>query len=116
MTALSATISSSSSLPIVILAAANTVVAGLLALMHNSGLPERYKNDWNEFEKVEIKIKELVETGIVKEGVSRDDAVEACFKKYKQARKTVERNRPGSYAASTSLKNQISSKGTNQSS
>jgi len=38
--------------PITILAAINTVVAGLLALMHNSGLPERYRKDMNEFDKI----------------------------------------------------------------
>lgn len=30
---------------ITVLAAANTIVAGLLALMHNSGLPDRYQKD-----------------------------------------------------------------------
>jgi len=38
--------------PITILAAVSTVVAGLLALMHNSGLPERYRKDMNEFDRI----------------------------------------------------------------
>lgn len=38
---------------ITVLAAINTVDAGLLALMHNSGLPDRYRLDKVEFIKVE---------------------------------------------------------------
>lgn len=41
------------SIAVTISAATNTVIAGLLALMHNSGLPGRYKSDWNEFEELE---------------------------------------------------------------
>jgi len=41
------------SVPITVLAAINTVNAGLLALMHNSGLPDRYRLDKVEFTKVE---------------------------------------------------------------
>ncbi len=42
---------------ITVLAAVNTVLAGLLALMHNSGLPDRYKNDWTEFDEMEMYLK-----------------------------------------------------------
>lgn len=38
--------------PITIFAAVNTVGAGLLALMHNSGLPDRYRLDKVEYSKV----------------------------------------------------------------
>ncbi len=36
-----------------VLAAINTVVAGLLALMHNSGLPDRYRMNKVQFAIVE---------------------------------------------------------------
>jgi hypothetical protein len=48
------------------IAAVNTINAGLLALMHHSGLPHRYMNDWKEFDGVEIHVKELMESGLVK--------------------------------------------------
>ena len=41
------------STPITALAAANTIGAGILALLHNSGLPDRYRLDKAEFSKVE---------------------------------------------------------------
>ncbi len=40
-------------IPITVLAAINTVDAGLLALMHNSGLPDRYRMNKVEFTRVE---------------------------------------------------------------
>ena len=43
----------STATPITVLAAINAVDAGLLALMHNSGLPDRYRLDRVEFVKVE---------------------------------------------------------------
>jgi len=46
-------LSSTSGTPITLLAALNTVDAGLLALMHNSGIPERYRSNRVEFSKVE---------------------------------------------------------------
>jgi len=64
---------------ITILAAANTVNAGLLALMHNSGMPDRFKHDWNEFDKVEMFMKELIDAGIVREGVSKEDVIADCY-------------------------------------
>ncbi|KAH7360297.1 hypothetical protein BKA65DRAFT_182119 [Rhexocercosporidium sp. MPI-PUGE-AT-0058] len=87
---------------ITLLAAANTVLAGLLALMHNSGLPERYKNDWTEFDEVEMFMKELVETGIVQSGWSRDQTIEHCYALYRRAKGTVTRNKPTSYTTSAS--------------
>jgi hypothetical protein len=45
--------------PITVIAAINTSIAGILALMHNSGLPDRYRSDRNEFCKVEEYLKEV---------------------------------------------------------
>lgn len=47
----------SSRLPVTVLAATQTVVAGLLALLHNSGLPDRYRSNQGEFGKVERHIR-----------------------------------------------------------
>lgn len=46
-------LSTSKGTPITLLAAINTIDAGLLALMHNSGIPERYNSNRVEFSKVE---------------------------------------------------------------
>jgi len=66
--------------------------------MHNSGLPDRYKNDWNEFDNVEMYLKELMESGIVRDGLGRDGAIEHCFDLYKKAKQTVAKNKPAAYA------------------
>ncbi|CRK00788.1 hypothetical protein BN1723_020868, partial [Verticillium longisporum] len=42
-----------SGIPITILAGVNTVIAGMLAMLHNSGLPDRYRINQAEFEGVE---------------------------------------------------------------
>lgn len=44
-------------IPITVLAASQTVIAGLLALMHNSGLPERYRFLRWEFSEVEDRLR-----------------------------------------------------------
>ncbi|PBP19303.1 hypothetical protein BUE80_DR009510 [Diplocarpon rosae] len=87
---------------ITVLAAVNTVLAGLLALMHNSGLPDRYKNDWTEFDEVEMYLKELVEAGVVRSGWSCEQVVEHCFALYRRAKGTVARNKPAAYSSTTS--------------
>jgi hypothetical protein len=87
---------------ITVLAAANTVNAGLLALIHNSGLPDRFRNDWNEFDKVEMFLRELMETGIVKEGWDRDQVIADCFHRYTAAKNTIWQNKPATYSSSTS--------------
>lgn len=99
MTALASS-STLSNTVITILAAANTINAGLLALMHNSGLPDRYKNDWTEFEKVEMFMKELIISGIIREEVSREDIIIDCYERYAKARETVSRNKPSAYTSS----------------
>src|SRR4051812_20024316 len=68
-----ASASKTNNLIVTILAAANTINAGVLALMHNSGLPDRYKNDGIEYEAVEMYMRELIDGAIVREGVSRED-------------------------------------------
>ncbi|KAL2074145.1 hypothetical protein VTL71DRAFT_7923 [Oculimacula yallundae] len=101
LTALGST-SAGTNLRITLLAAANTVLAGLLALMHNSGLPERYKNDWTEFDEVEMYLRELVETGIIQSGWTRDQTIEHCYELYRRAKGTVTRNKPTAYTTSSS--------------
>lgn len=104
MTALGSSITNNNTV-LVVLAAINTMIAGFLALMHNSGLPERYKNDGNEFDEVENTMKELMETGILKKGVVRDEAIEECFEMYRQAKKTISKNKPAAYATTIGQSN-----------
>ncbi|EKD14123.1 uncharacterized protein L3040_007877 [Drepanopeziza brunnea f. sp. 'multigermtubi'] len=87
---------------ITILAAANTVNAGLLALLHNSGIPGRTRNDWNEYDKVEMFLLGLMDSGIVQQGMTTADVIQTCFNKYSNARATVERNQPSYYASTSS--------------
>ena len=87
---------------VTVLAAANTVVAGILALMHNSGVPQRFQNDWNEFDKVEIFIRGLIDTGIVEEGWNRDQVISDCFHRYSTAKDTISKNKPMSYVFTSS--------------
>jgi hypothetical protein len=75
ITALAPSSTFSKNTSITILAAANTVNADILVLMHNSGLPDRYKNDWNEFDNVEMFVKEVLESGIVRDGMGRDEVI-----------------------------------------
>jgi hypothetical protein len=96
LTALGARAASNETL-ITVLAAANTIVAGLLALMHNSGLPNRYQNDWNEFDKVEAYIRELMDTGIVLRDMTRDEVVETCYSIFRKAKETISKNQPAAY-------------------
>ena len=83
---------------ITILAAANTVNAGLVALLHNSGLPGRIRNDWNEYDKVEMYLVEMMDSRIAEDGMSTADVIQTCFNKYSNARATVERNKPNYYS------------------
>ncbi|KAM7187046.1 hypothetical protein V8F33_011465 [Rhypophila sp. PSN 637] len=88
-------------IPITVLAAVNTVSAGLLALMHNSGLPDRYRLNKVEFVKVEDYIKELLDTGIVENGQTVDSVLIDCFARFQTAKATVLVNMPDSYTLST---------------
>ncbi|KAF5691467.1 C6 transcription factor [Fusarium circinatum] len=87
---------------ITILAASNTVIAGLLALLHNSGIPDRYRYDKSEFQKVENHIREVLATGIVRADQSVQEALAKCYDRFEHARRTVEANMPSSYAPSSS--------------
>jgi hypothetical protein len=42
---------------------------------------------------VEIHVKELLESGLVKKGVSRDQAIETCISMYRKAKERVVRNK-----------------------
>jgi hypothetical protein len=89
------------SLVITILGAANTVIAGLLALIKGQGLPERLRKDEVEFRKLQDWIEEteaLLAVGII--GRDRKEVgllVEIAFKKYNAAKASEENNRPDSY-------------------
>ena len=96
LTALGAS-SALNGIPITVLAAANTVNAGVIALLHNSGLPGRFRNDWNEFKKVEIHIVELIHSGIVRKDITVADAIERCWLMYREATDTVLGNKSESY-------------------
>jgi hypothetical protein len=92
---------------VTILAAANTVNAGLLALMHNSGLPDRYKNDWNVLEELEMWIWKVVETGVLEmtgrgeDGWDAQEVVHECFERYAEVKKTIAKNKPAAYLPTT---------------
>ncbi|KAI9171101.1 hypothetical protein HJFPF1_00581 [Paramyrothecium foliicola] len=83
--------------PITILGAANTIIAGLLALLHNSGLPDRHKNNMFEFERLQDHIKELLESGLIPAHQTLDQALAGCFHAYQDAKATVAENMPLSY-------------------
>ncbi|KAG9249109.1 hypothetical protein BJ878DRAFT_485549 [Calycina marina] len=102
LTGLGASTSSSNStsyigLALTILAAANTVNAGIVALLHNSGLPGRFRNDWYEFKKVEMHVMELVHSGVVRKEAGIAEAIERCWAMYRQANETVLGNKSNSY-------------------
>ncbi|KAI0438312.1 hypothetical protein F4803DRAFT_555165 [Xylaria telfairii] len=83
--------------PITIIAAINTSVAGILALLHNSGLPDRYRWDRNEFYRLEEHIKEIVDTGLVPVSHSVNDVLAECFQLFASALQTVQNNAPSMY-------------------
>ncbi|KAK1778555.1 hypothetical protein QBC45DRAFT_467273 [Copromyces sp. CBS 386.78] len=87
--------------PITILAAINTTIAGLLALMHNSGLPDRLRLNKVEFEQVADHLKELLDTGIVEVGQGVDDVLNNCFSRFHTAKATVWANMPDAYTSSS---------------
>jgi hypothetical protein len=108
LTSLSASNAADHHTAITILAAANTVNAGLVALLHNSGLPGRIRNDFVEYEKVQLWMEEVMRGGVAlgnglnKEGLPdgltvRDRVVGEANARYWRARATVEKNRPNAY-------------------
>jgi len=96
LTALGAT-SHTHGTAITILAAANTVNGGIIALLTNTGLPDRFLNDWNEFDDVETYLKEIIETGLVESDSSADDVVVGCYQRFQDAKTTIRKNKPASY-------------------
>jgi hypothetical protein len=89
--------SASDGMPVTVLGAINTVVAGLLALIHNTGLPDRYRHDMIEFEKVEDHIRKILDTCIVPADKTIDQVVAECFELYHNAKATVVANMPFTY-------------------
>lgn len=85
--------------PITILAAVNTAIAGILALLHNSGLPDRYRNDMAEFEELEDHIKEVLDSSIAPADQTTEQILAECFDLYRDAKATVAVNMPANYAA-----------------
>ncbi|KAL7628109.1 hypothetical protein AAE478_002306 [Parahypoxylon ruwenzoriense] len=84
------------------IAAVNTCVGGILALMHNSGLPDRYRSDRNEFYKLEEHLKSIVDTALVPADQDINDVLATCFDMFRDARQTVQNNIPASYTAAPS--------------
>lgn len=93
--------SNKSGLAITILAAANTLNAGLIALFNNTGMPDRFWNDWNEFEDVEMYVRELIETGLVDSNKKKEEVVAGCFVRFQAVRQTIRKNKPGSYTGTS---------------
>ncbi|KAI0391349.1 hypothetical protein F5Y17DRAFT_14879 [Xylariaceae sp. FL0594] len=96
LTALGAT-SRRNGTPITAIAAINTGVAGVLALMHNSGLPDRHRSNRNEFQILEEHIKAVVDTGLVPVHYTANDALAECFDMFATAFQTVQNNIPSNY-------------------
>lgn len=90
-------------IPITVLGAANTIIAGLLALLHNSGLPDRYRHNMAEFEVLEDRIRELLDSGLVPVDETIDQTLAECFDHYHQAKVTVAANMPVTYNSKRSL-------------
>ncbi|KAF6841520.1 hypothetical protein CMUS01_03553 [Colletotrichum musicola] len=89
--------------PITVLAAANTINAGILALLHNSGVPDRYRSDQLEFEEVEDHIKKVLDTAVVPEDMTIDQVIAQCFDLYTEAKTTIQANMPATYTPSSVL-------------
>ncbi|KKA30599.1 hypothetical protein TD95_000849 [Thielaviopsis punctulata] len=71
------------------IAGANTVIAGILTLIHNNGLPDRYRANGTEFVHVEEYIRQILEGRIVLDDMSVQEIIADCFEMYKEARETV---------------------------
>ncbi|KAI1763465.1 hypothetical protein GGR53DRAFT_497647 [Hypoxylon sp. FL1150] len=103
--AMSAVLTALGSLPskdgtaITSIAAVNTCVGGILALFHNSGLPDRYRKDKNEFYKIEEHLKAIVDTAVVPADMDLNDVLVDCFDKFSDARQTVQKNHPASFTS-----------------
>lgn len=83
--------------PITVLGAVNTVSAGILAFLHNSGIPDRYRRDMEELKEVEDHIKELLDSGIAPAELSLEQIIAECFDLYQDAKATINANLPDNY-------------------
>ncbi len=72
-------------------------MAGVLALLHNSGVPERFRSDRDEFKRVEDHVRAIVDTALVPAGEGVNEVLAGCFARYRAARQSVENNMPASY-------------------
>lgn len=88
---------------ITFLGATNTVVAGCIAFMHNSGLPDRYWSDKVEFEDIEDRIREILDSRTVPVGLPAEQVLAECFDRFRHAKSTVAINLPANYAASKQM-------------
>lgn len=79
------------------IAAMNTCVGGILALLHNSGLPARYRSDRNEFYKLEEHLKSIIDTALVPADQDINEVLADCYTMFRDARQTVQNNIPASY-------------------
>jgi hypothetical protein len=65
-------------------------------------LPDRFLNDWNEYDDVETYLREIIETGLVEADSSADDVVVSCFQRFQDAKMTIRKNKPASYVPTAS--------------
>ncbi|KAJ6444585.1 C6 transcription factor [Purpureocillium lavendulum] len=84
-------------IPITVLGAVNTVIAGLIALLDNGGLPDRFRYDMTQFEELEDHMKELLDSGIVPANMTTDQVLAECFDRFREAKATVAANLPVNY-------------------
>lgn len=91
------------SIPITVLGAVNTVIAGLIALLHNGGLPDRFRYDMTQFEELEDHIKELLDSGIAPVDMTTDQILAECFDRFREAKATVAANLPVNYNTRATL-------------
>ncbi|RDA86971.1 hypothetical protein CP532_6738 [Ophiocordyceps camponoti-leonardi (nom. inval.)] len=95
--------SMSSGMPVTVLGALNTIIAGMLALLHNSGLPDRYRYDMAQFEELEDRVKEILDSGIAPIDMTTDQVLAECFDLFRMAKATVTANMPVNYNSRQAL-------------
>ena len=88
---------------ITVLAAINTITSGVLAFMHNSGFPDRYRSDKTQLEDVEDHLIRILDTGLVEEDFTVGEALANCFDRFREAKETVRTNMPASYIPNSAL-------------
>lgn len=79
------------------MAACNTIIAGILAILHNTGLPDRYRYNQSEFEEVEDYLKMLLRSRVIEENMTVGQVLVEVFRAYHEARVTTARNDPAFY-------------------